>query len=159
MNRRRLALIFILIVDVGYIAWGTAAAASPESLSGPGGKGILPAAFEGYSSTSWSEFASASPQIAGYIRLMYRMYGIYCSLFGALASAIAVSAFRRGERWAWWALLAGNTLALASAITMDKLSNAIGPFEVTEYFGLALVWGALAMTAPFLKMEKVNSLD
>jgi hypothetical protein len=27
--------------------------------------------------------------------------------------------------------------------------NAIGPFELTEYLGLALVWGALAATAPF----------
>jgi hypothetical protein len=35
------------------------------------------------------------------------------------------------------------------AITMDKIVNAIGPFELTEYVGLALVWGALAVTAPF----------
>jgi len=27
--------------------------------------------------------------------------------------------------------------------------NAIGPFELTEYVGLVLVWGALAVTAPF----------
>lgn len=25
----------------------------------------------------------------------------------------------------------------------------IGPFELTEYLGLAMVWGALAVTAPF----------
>jgi len=34
-------------------------------------------------------------------------------------------------------------------MTYDKLVNAIGPFELTEYLGLALVWGALAVTAPF----------
>jgi hypothetical protein len=34
-------------------------------------------------------------------------------------------------------------------MTYDKMVNAIGPFEVTEYIGLALVWGALAVTAPF----------
>ena len=39
--------------------------------------------------------------------------------FGLLASAIAVTAFRRGERWAWWALLVGNTIALVSAMTYD----------------------------------------
>ena len=150
MNRRRLALILILIlvVDVGYIAWGAGAALSPEHLPGPGGKGILPAAYEGYSGGSWSDLASASPLIAGYITLMYRMYGIYCALFGLLTSAIAVTAFRRGEPWAWWALLVANSAALISAMTYDKTVNAIGPFEITEYLGLALVWGALFVTAP-----------
>jgi hypothetical protein len=149
MTRRQIALIVILIVDVGYIAWGAGAAASPEHLLGPGGKGILPAAYEGYSGGSWSELATASPMTAGYIKVMYRMYGIYCLLFGLMGTAIAVTAFRRGERWAWWALLVGNTVALVSAITMDRISNAIGPFELTEYLGLAMVWAALAITAPF----------
>ena len=149
MTRRQVALIVILIVDVAYIAWGAGAAVAPERLLGPGGKGIMPAAYEGYSGGSWSALESASPATAGYIRLMYRMYGIYCALFGLLASAIAFTAFRRGERWAWWALLVGNTVALVSAITMDRLSHAIGPLELTEYLGLVLVWGALAVTAPF----------
>ena len=149
MTRRQIALTLILIVDVGYIAWGAGAAASPEHLLGPGGKGILPAAYEGYSGRSWSELASAAPRIAGYVKVLYRMYGVYCTLFGLLGSTIALTAYRRGERWAWWALLVSNTVALVSAITMDRMSNAIGPFAVTEYIGLMLVWGALAVTAPF----------
>jgi hypothetical protein len=81
--------------------------------------------------------------------VLYRMYGVYNVLFGLMGSAVAATAFRRGERWAWWALLVGNTVALVSAITYDKMVHAIGPFELTEYLGLALVWGALAVTAPF----------
>jgi hypothetical protein len=77
------------------------------------------------------------------------MYGVFNVVFGLMAIAITVTAFRRGEHWAWWALLVGNTVALVSAMTYDKLVNAIGPFELTEYLGLALVWGALAVTAPF----------
>ena len=149
MRRRRIAWILILVVEVGYIAWGAAAAASPEHLLGPGGKAILPAGYEGYSGGSWSELVRASPRIAGYMTVLYRMYGIYCVLFGLMGSAIVVTAFRRGQRWAWWALLAGNTIALVSAITYDRTVNAIGPFELSEYLGLALVWAALAVTAPF----------
>lgn len=149
MNRRQVAWIIILVVDVAYIAWGAGAAVSPEHLLGPAGKGILPAAYEGYSGGSWLELTGTSPMIAGYITVLYRMYGIYCVLFGLLASAIAVTAFRRGEPWAWWALFIGNTIAFGSAITMDKIVNAIGPFELTEYLGLALAWGALAITPPF----------
>jgi hypothetical protein len=77
------------------------------------------------------------------------MYGIYCVLFGFMGSAIAVTAFRRGERWAWWTLLVSNTVALVSAITYDKMVNAIGPFELTEYLGLLLAWAAFAITLPW----------
>ena len=31
----------------------------------------------------------------------------------------------------------------------SKRVHAIGPFEVTEYLGLVMVWVALALTAPF----------
>jgi hypothetical protein len=80
--------------------------------------------------------------------ILYRLYGVYCVLFGFIGSMIAVTAFRRGERWAWWALFVGNTVALVSAMTYDKMVHAIGPFELTEYLGIALVWGAFAITAP-----------
>jgi hypothetical protein len=44
---QRVAWILILVVDVGYIAWGAGAAASPDRLLGPGGRTILPAGYEG----------------------------------------------------------------------------------------------------------------
>ena len=149
MTRRRIAWIVILVVDIGCLLWGVGAAASPEHLVGPGGKGILRAGFEGYTGGSWSALVAASAPAAAYMTLLFRMYGIYNILFGLLASVIAATAFRRGERWAWWALLVGNTVALVSAITYDRVVNAIGPFELTEYLGLVLVWAALAITAPF----------
>jgi hypothetical protein len=86
---------------------------------------------------------------AGYMIVLYRMYGIYCAVFGLMASAIAVTAFRRGEMWAWWALLVGNTVALLSAMRMDRIVKAIGEFELTEYLGLGLIYLAVALTAPF----------
>jgi len=152
MNRlRRSAWIPLLIVAVGFVAWGAGAATSPEHLVGPDGKGILPAGYEGFSGGSWSQLAATSPATARYFVLLYRMYGIFNVAFGLMAIAITVTAFRRGERWAWWALLVGNSITLLSAITYDGLVHAIGPFELTEYLGLALVYGALAVTAPFLR--------
>ena len=151
MKRRRIAWILILIVDVGYVAWGAMAAVMPDGLPGPGGKAILPAGFEGYSGDSWPELLRTSPMTANYMIVLYRMYGIYNVLFGLMGSAIAVTAFRRGDRWAWWVLLFGNTIALVSAIRYDWIVNAIGPFELTEYLGLVFVCGALAVTAPFLE--------
>jgi hypothetical protein len=124
------------------------AALAPDGLLGPGGKAILPAGYEGYSGASWPELLRASPVTANYMIVLFRMYGIYNVLFGLMGSAIAATAFRRGDRWAWWALLAGNITALLSAMRYDWMVNAIGPFELTEYLGLALVCGALALTLP-----------
>ena len=156
--KRNIAWILILVVDVGYIAWGAGAALSPDHLLGPGGKAILPAGYEGYAGASWSALAGSSPLIAGYMALLYRMYGIYNVLFGLMGSAIAVTAFRRGEPWAWWVLLAGNTVALVSAMTYDRTVNAIGPFELTEYLGLAMIWAALAVSAPFRTGRPVRAI-
>jgi hypothetical protein len=149
MTRRQIAWILILIADLVYLAWGAGAAISPDHLLGPGGKAILPAGYEGYTGASWPELAGASPLIAGYMTVLFRTYGIHCVVFGLMGSAIAATAFRRGERWAWWVLLVGNTAAFLSAMTYDRLVHALGPFELTEYLGLAVVWAALAITAPF----------
>lgn len=146
-RRRRIALIIFLIVDVGYILWGGMAAFWPDYLSGPRGMPILPAGYEGYTHSSWAAIANTSPETADYMELLFRMYGVYNLIFGVLTVAIALTAFRRRERWAWWALLAGNTFALVAAMTYDKTVNAIGPFEMSEYLGLALVWIACAITA------------
>jgi len=148
MKRRQIALVLILIVDVGLVAWGAMAAALPDFLLGPGGKPILPAGYEGFTGSSWSELVRNVPMTAGYIGVLFRMYGVFNVLFALMAIAITITAFRRGEQWAWWALLVGNTVALVSAMTYDKVVNAIGPFELTEYLGLVLVWLALAITVP-----------
>jgi hypothetical protein len=148
MTRRQIARNLILVVDAAYIAWGAAVAIAPDHVLGPGGRAILPAGYEGYSAGSWSTLVTASPLNAGYMAVLYRLYGVYCVLFGFMGSMVAVTAFRRGERWAWWTLFVGNTIALVAAMTYDKMVNAIGPLELTEYLGLALVWAAFAITAP-----------
>ena len=147
---RRLAWLVLLIADAGLLMWGAGAAALPRHLPGPGGTPILPAGYEGYSGGSWHQLASTSPQTAGYITLVFRMYGIYIVAFGLLAVAIAATAFRRGDPWAWWALLVGNTVAFVSAMTYDRIVGAIGPFEWSEYLGLAVIYGSLAVTFPAL---------
>ena len=111
---------------------------------------ILIAGCEGFSKGSWSELAATSPMAARYMVVLFRMYGVFNVVFGLMAIAITVTAFRRGERWAWWTLFVGNTIAYVSAMTYDRIVNAIGPFEMSEYLGLALIYGALAVTAPFL---------
>jgi len=149
MEARRHAWIAILVVEVGFLLWGAMAAVLPEHLLGPGSRPIVIAGYEGFTKGSWSELVQTSPRIAEYITLLFRVYGAFNVAFSLPAIALTVSAFRRGDRWAWWALLLGNTIALGAAMTYDRIVNAIGPFEMAEYVGLIAVYGALAITAPF----------
>ena len=145
---RSVAWLLIVVADVGLLAWGAMAALLPERLPGPGSAPILAAGYEGFTKGSWQELAATSPMTAAYITLLFRLYGAYIVAFGLLAIAIAVTAFRRGDVWAWWALLAGNTIAFGAAMRYDWIAHAIGPFELTEYLGIAVIYGALAITAP-----------
>ena len=152
---RRLAWSLMLIADVGLLAWAAMAAIAPEHLLGPNSAPILKAGYEGFTGNSWSELAATSPMTIEFMTLVFRMYGIYGTAFSIMAIAIAVTAFRRGESWAWWALLVGNTLTYVSAMRYDWTVRAIGPFELTEYLGLAAVYFALAITAPWKRNAAV----
>lgn len=146
---RRFAWVPIVVVDVGFLLWGGMAALAPDHLLGPHSTPIIIAGYEGYTNGSWSALVETSPRTAAYITALFRTYGAYNVAFSLSAIAVALTAFRRDSRWAWWALLLGNTIALGAAMTYDRLAHAIGPFEVTEYIGLVLVWVALGLTVPY----------
>ncbi|HEX6846591.1 MAG TPA: hypothetical protein VF144_06415 [Chitinophagaceae bacterium] len=150
----RLAWILILISDAGMAVWGGAAALATKHLTGPDATPILEAEYQNFTGLSWSQLSVTSPKVADFITILFRMYGTYCMLFGMLTVAITITAFRKGERWAWWALLIGNTIAYGSAITFDLVVKAVGIFEMTEYLGIAMVYVALALTAPLLATRR-----
>ena len=155
-HARRFAWLAILIVDTGILLWGAMAALVPEHLLGPGSTPILTAGYEGFTEGSWSELVQSSPRTAGYITLLFRTYGAYNVAFGLLAIAITVTAFRRGDRCVWWALLVGNTIALGAAMTYDRIAGAIGPLELSEYMGIGLIYVALGVSAPFRKAARAS---
>jgi hypothetical protein len=143
---RRVAWVVIVIADVGLLAWCAMAALAPQALQGPASTPILPAGYEGFTGGSWQQIAASSPKMAEYMTLLFRMFGIYGAAFSLLAIAIAANGFRRGERWAWWALLVGNTIGYGAPMVYDQIVRAVGPFELSEYLGLAVIYGSLAIT-------------
>ena len=159
MNRRKVAWILVLIVEASFVAWGAMAAALPNQLIGPGGVPIIAAGYEGFTKATWSGLVTSSSPTAGYIEVLFRTYGMYNVGFGVLGIAIAITAFRRGERWSWWALLIGNAITLISAMTYDRMVNAIGPFEMSEYLGLVMIVVALALTAPFSNARTATAFE
>jgi hypothetical protein len=156
-RRRRIAWILIVIADGGLLAWGAMAALAPDLLPGPGSAPILAAGYEGFTRHTWQELTSSSPMAAAFMAVLFRVYGAYIVAFGLLALAVATTAFRRGEGWAWWGLLVSNTIAFGGAMKYDLTVGAIGPFELSEYLGLAVIYTALAMTAPFVSGRQLTA--
>ncbi len=156
---RRVAWLVILIADVGLLAWGAMAALAPEHLPGPGSAPILTAGYESFTGRSWQELATASPRAVEFMTVLFRVYGAYIVAFGLLAIAVTATAFRRGDGWAWWALLVSNTIAFGAAMTYDRTVAAIGPFEMSEYLGIAVIYGALAITAPLKRHVTLHKLE
>jgi hypothetical protein len=83
------AWILVFIADAGFAAWGAMAAALPNLLGGPGGAPILTAGYEGFTKGSWTKLVAMSPMTADFIALLFRLYGIFCLLFGLMAIAAA----------------------------------------------------------------------
>lgn len=156
-RRRTVAWLLLLVADAGFVAWGAMAALLPDLLPGPGGTPILTAGYQGFTGLSWFELVRQSPMTAHYMEVLFRMYGVFNVVFGLMAIAVNVMAFRRGESWSWWTLLVGNTIAFVSAMAYDKTVNAIGPFELSEYLGLAITYGALTVTAPFASASRLGA--
>jgi hypothetical protein len=151
---RRVAWMVILIADAGLLAWGAMAALVPGRLLGPGTAPILAAGYESFTKRSWSVLRDTSPMTTEFITLLFRMFGVGNVEFALLAIVVAATTFRRGDRWAWWALLVGNTIAFGAPMTYDRIVGAIGPFEILEYVGIAGIYLALAVTAPFLAARR-----
>lgn len=154
---RRVAWLVILLADAGLLAWAAMAAVAPERLLGPGSTPILTAGYEGFTGYSWQELVASAPRAAEYTTLLFRMFGFYGAALAFLAIAIAGTGFRRGERWAWWALLVGNTIAFVAAMAYDQIVHAVGPFELSEYLGLAAIYGSLAIAAPFRTPQRAQT--
>jgi hypothetical protein len=128
--------VVILLADTGIVLYGVLAVAKPS---------LLTAGYERYSGTTWASLVAQAPQTAAYLILTYRMVGGLNVALGITLIAIIVGPFRRGDRWAWFALLSGNLLGFGVPMTYDQITGAIGFFEILEFVAIAAVLVALAI--------------
>ncbi len=59
---------------------------------------------QGISGMTWAQLESASPNAATMIDYLVRAGGAHLFVLGLLSMVVAATAFRRGERWAWYAM-------------------------------------------------------
>lgn len=111
--------------------------------------GQLIPGYEHYTGHSWPALMHTSPATAHFILVAFRLVGALNIAVGLPLAVITLTAFRARQRWAWWTLLAANTIALGAPITYDLTTGAIGPFELLEWVLLAAVLLALTTTWRF----------
>jgi hypothetical protein len=128
--------VVILVADVGIVLYGVLAVTTPS---------LLTAGYERYSGTSWASLVAQAPETAAYLLVVYRMVGGLNVALGFTLIAIIVGPFRRGDRWAWFAVLCGNLLGFGVPMTYDQITGAIGFFEILEYVAIAAVLVALVI--------------
>lgn len=77
-----------------------------------------------------------SPQLFVWIGFVFRSWGAFAIGLGAMVCAIASTAYRKGERWAWWAL------AFVGVVTFG-IFLAVNVFLKSDFeFPIALLLGA-----------------
>ena len=85
------------------------------------GEGVL---FNRLTGTTWDALRAADPGAAHLIDYQVRAGGAGLLMFGTFSLAICVTALRRGERWAWYAMW---VWPLVVALIVAMLWSAMGP--------------------------------
>lgn len=89
-----------------------------------------PALTETILGTPWSELKVMSPRIVSLVDLLSMILGAWLTGFSILAITISAVPFRRGERWAWyalWALPLAYILVFVAVFTADRLPGSPTP--------------------------------
>src|SRR5512138_1196125 len=106
--------------------------------------------------TSWNELQASSPLVARMIDTIFRTNGVTLLTVSLLGLSICLTAFRRGERWAWFALWAFPLWMGLTAITIasvEKLPGSGTPVPVIS----GTILGAISALALLLSIPRFFS--
>lgn len=83
------------------------------------GRAPNPPSPEGITGFSLAEIGEHVPGMPGFIASLSRQLGNFMLTSGLLMAAIAAIPFRKGERWAWWAMWSAPLLLLIQFINSN----------------------------------------
>jgi len=98
---------------------------------------------------SLAEIAEWKPEVASAIRARRATAAAYAAGFATLFLAITVGPYRRGDVWAWWALLAGTLVACGLVLLRI-------PFLGVRLGSTAAVSGAGTATSSLVQLAVVG---
>ena len=85
---------------------------------------------------TWASFASENGDVARIVDRLLGVLGLLGMAFGASAGVIALVPYRRGERWAWWALW-----------IVPLAYGAVAVLQLSDQYPVGYFYAALAAVA------------
>jgi len=111
----KVSWILIIIVHCVIIIVGLAAIFIPQS--------YIAKDYQLLTGNIWSDFVASNPQISSYITILTFEIGTIALAAGITALFVTLFAYRKGENWAWYIILIGNTLGWGGAIRENIYSG------------------------------------
>ncbi len=123
----------------------------------------------GVTGMTWNELQATSPTVARRIDTIFRTNGATLATMALLSLAICLTGYRKGERWAWyalWALPVWMILTAFTIATVEKQAGAGTPVPVISGSVLSAISIAVQMLSiprffgkrPALIPEKLPAL-
>jgi hypothetical protein len=78
-------------------------------------------------------------QLFAWIGMVFRSWGAFAIGLGTMIAAVAGTAYRRGDLWAWWALAATGILTFGIFLTVNVLLDSDFKFVIALLFA-AYLW-------------------
>jgi hypothetical protein len=98
-----------------------------------------------------ADVAAGRPEILSALRGIRGTSAAYAGAYAALFLAIVFGPYRRGETWAWWALLSGLLmLAVITVLRVPMLGTAFG-------INAAVIQGVFGLVALLLDVGRLRS--
>jgi hypothetical protein len=85
------------------------------------------------------QLKTLSPQLFAWIGMVFRSWGAFAIGLGTMISAVAATAYRDGQRWAWWALAVAGMLTFGIFLTVNVLLGSDFKFVIALLF-VAYLW-------------------
>jgi hypothetical protein len=97
------------------------------------------------------QFQALNPRLFTWMGMVFRSWGAFAIGLGALMVFVATQAYRRGDTWAWWALLVAGTTTFGIFFVVNLLLGSDFRFVIgllAVAFGWALWHGRPRMHRP-----------
>jgi len=110
-----------------------------------------PALVESVTGMPWAQVKASSPRMANLVNLLTRILGAWLIGFSTLAVTISLTAYRRGDRWAWyalWALPLTFVLIFVVFLTAGRVPGAPTPPALFSAPGLSVL-SILGLLLPY----------
>lgn len=109
-----------------------------------------PALTETMTGIPWEEMKVATPRVVNLTNLLTRILGAWLTGFSLLAVGVTLVPFRRGERWAWyalWSLPLTFLLVFTAILTAERVPGSPTPPALFSAPGLFTI-SSLALLLP-----------